>query len=259
MGDIVGRPGRDACARLVTRLRAELSADFVLANAENAAGGFGLTPCIADDLLGLGIDVLTSGNHVYAKKEIEDYLTVSERLLRPANYPAGAPGRGTALLPDAEGRLVGVVNLQGVVFMDALDCPFTRGREEIERLRRATQCVVVDFHAEATAEKMAFARHVDGLCSAVLGTHTHVQTADETLLAGGTAFISDLGMTGPTDSVIGMGVEAVLERFLLKVPRRLEVARGSAVLCGAVVEVDDVTGRAQSITRLRVPAESMPQ
>lgn len=254
IGDIVGQPGRRACAELVPRLREDLGLDLVIANGENSAGGFGITAEIGEQLFAVGIDVLTSGNHVLAKKGIEQYLDDCPRLLRPANWPPGTPGRGSLVLPSASGVPVGVLNLQGVVFMDPLDCPFRRGLEEVEDLRRSAAVIVIDFHAEATAEKIAFARHVAGRCAAVFGTHTHVQTADERVLAGGTALITDLGMTGPVESVIGMEIDVILKRFIYKMPARFEVAGGPALLCGAYVDVDPDSGRAVAIERVRVPA-----
>lgn len=253
IGDIVGQPGRRAFLNLVPRLRESLDLDFVIVNGENAAGGFGLTPDLADELLRGGADVITSGNHILAKKEIEPYLASTDRLLRPANWPPGTPGHGTTIRADRRGRLVGVLNLQGVVFMDPLDCPFRRGRALLEEMRQRTPVLIVDFHAEATAEKIAFTRYVDGLASAVVGTHTHVQTADEQVLAGGTAFLCDLGMTGPVHSVIGMDPCIIVEKFVSKLPRRFNVARGEALLCGALIDIDETTGRARSIERVQLP------
>ncbi|MBD3175418.1 MAG: TIGR00282 family metallophosphoesterase [Armatimonadia bacterium] len=254
IGDIVGKPGRQAFLELVPGLRERLDLDFVIVNGENAAGGFGLTPPIADQLLQGGADAITSGNHVLSKKELEPYLATSERLLRPANWPPGTPGRGATVLPARTGQPVGVVNLQGLVFMEALDCPFRRGKAILDELRERTPILLVDFHAEATAEKVAFAHFVDGIASAVVGTHTHVQTADERILPGGTAFICDMGMTGPYHSVIGMNPDIIVEKFVYKLPRRFEVAGDDAVLCGALVDVDEETGRASSIERIREPA-----
>jgi metallophosphoesterase (TIGR00282 family) len=251
VGDIVGKPGRQILARLLPRLRAEHRPDLVLANAENAAGGFGVTPAIGDELLALGIDLLTSGNHVWDKKEVEGYIAKEERLLRPANYPPEVPGAGVHVL-ERRGRLVGVLNLQGRVFMPTIDCPFRVGEREIEQLRVATPVVLVDFHAEATSEKQAFAWWVDGKVSAVLGTHTHVQTADERVLPGGTAYISDVGMTGSLDAVIGMEREQAIERFLMQLPRKFTAASANLCLCAVVVEVDEASGRATAIRRLQV-------
>jgi 2',3'-cyclic-nucleotide 2'-phosphodiesterase len=255
IGDIVGKPGRVACASLIPRLVAEHAIDFVIANGENAAGGFGLTPAIADEILGYGVDVITTGNHVYAKKEFETYLDSTDRVLRPANWPPGALGHGSVVARDRSGRLVGVLNLQGLVFLPALDCPFRRGVEEIKRLTASTKVIIVDFHAEATAEKIALGYFLDGQCSAVFGTHTHVQTADETILPKGTGFISDIGMTGPRDSVIGMEREAIIDKFIRKMPQKFTVADRPADLCGAVLTIDPSTGRTTSIARLRVSVD----
>ena len=251
IGDVVGRPGRQLVARLLPRLRAEHRPDVILANAENAAGGFGVTPAIGDELLALGIDLLTSGNHVWDKKEIEGYIAKEARLLRPANYPPEVPGTGVHVL-DRRGRRAGILQLQGRIFLPPIDCPFRVGEREIEQLRAATPVILVDFHAEATSEKQAFAWWVDGKVSAVLGTHTHVQTADERVLPGGTAYISDVGMTGSQDAVIGMERGQAIERFLMQLPRKFTAASANLCLCAVVVDVDDGTGRATAIRRLQV-------
>jgi metallophosphoesterase (TIGR00282 family) len=254
IGDIVGQPGRRAFLNLVPGLRERYDLDFVIVNGENAAGGFGLTPDIAEQFLQGGADVITSGNHILSKKSLEPYLAGSDRLLRPANWPPGTLGRGHTVVSDRCGVPVGVLNLQGLVFMEALDCPFRRGRALLEEMRQKTPVLIVDFHAEATAEKIAFTHYVDGLASAVVGTHTHVQTADEQVFPKGTAFICDLGMTGPIHSVIGMDPSIIVEKFIYKLPRRFEVAREDAVLCGAILDIDETTGRARSIERLQAPA-----
>jgi hypothetical protein len=251
IGDVVGKPGRQVLARVLPRLRAEYCPDVVVANAENAAGGFGITPPIGEELFELGIDLLTSGNHVWDKKEVEGYLAKEARLLRPANYPPEVPGSGAQVV-ERGGRRVGVLNLQGRTFMPPIDCPFRVGEREIDQLRVATPMILVDFHAEATSEKQAFAWWVDGRVSVVVGTHTHVQTADDRILPGGTAFISDVGMTGSQDAVIGMEREAVIERFLMQLPRKFVTAASNLWLCGVVVDVDEVTGRATAIRRLQV-------
>lgn len=252
VGDIVGRPGREACEYHIRRLRQAEGLAFVIANGENAAGGFGGTPQILDGLLDVGIDVITMGNHVWAKKEIETYLPGTDRVLRPANFPDGVPGCGACVQTSATGQPVGVINVQGTVFMDSLASPFETAYRLAAELRAQTPVVIIDFHAEATAEKQAMGRYLDGLCTAVIGTHTHVQTADERLLPGGTAYITDVGMAGPEDSVIGMDQGAVLERFLLKMPRKFHVARGSGVFHAVVLEADELSGRALSIRRLRL-------
>jgi len=251
VGDIVGRPGRTAAKQLVPLLRADYEADLVIANAENAAAGFGITEKIVRELLDAQIDCLTTGNHCFAKKEAYEVYDRESRLLRPANYPPGVPGEGSGLYTAANGFQVGVVNLCGRVFMEALDCPFRVGDSELERLARETPLVVVDFHAEATSEKRAFAVHVDGRATAVVGTHTHVQTADEQVLPGGTAYITDLGMTGPSQSIIGMDPETVLGRFLRAMPARFEVASSPWQLQGAIIEVNEQTGRAAGIQRIQ--------
>jgi len=256
VGDVVGRPGRRAVTEIVPRLRDELHLDFVIANGENAAAGFGLTRRTLAELLDSGVDCLTSGNHIWAKREIYELLNSEARLLRPANYPAGAPGGGAAVYPLPGGGSVGVLNLCGRVFMNALDHPFARAEQELAALRRTTPLLVVDFHAEATSEKIAFGRCFDGRVSAVLGTHTHVQTADECILPRGTAYITDCGMTGPVDSVIGTEVQTVIDFYREQLPHRFQVAGGDALLCGVVLELDDHTGRATSIERIREVSRS---
>jgi hypothetical protein len=250
IGDIVGQPGRTMVARHLQRLVATHGVDAVIANGENAAAGFGITPAIGRELFGLGIALLTSGNHIWDKKEAEAYVGVEGRLLRPANYPDDVPGRGSSILRVGE-RMVGVVNLQGRAFLPPIDCPFRAADRELAELRRVTDTVLVDFHAEATAEKQAFGWYVDGRVSAVLGTHTHVQTADERLLPGGTAYITDVGMTGPRDSVIGVRPEDAVPKFLTQMPRRFTVADGPIQLCAVLVDIGD-TGRATAISRLQL-------
>ncbi len=253
IGDIVGPPGRQMVARHLKPLVAEHAADVVLANAENAAGGFGITPSIGEELFALGVDVLTSGNHVWDKKEAEAYLAAEVRLLRPANYPEEAPGRGVHILRKGD-WLIGILNLQGRAFLPPIDCPFRTADREIAELRRVTDVIVVDFHAEATAEKQAFGWYVDGRVSAVVGTHTHIQTADERLLPQRTAYITDVGMTGPRDSVIGIRREEAIQRFLTQMPRRFTVAGGPAQLSAALLDVGD-DGRARSIQRIQLLGE----
>jgi metallophosphoesterase (TIGR00282 family) len=252
IGDIVGRPGRKVVRQLLPRLRKHHRLDLVVANAENAAGGFGITPPVGEELLTSGIDLLTMGNHAWGKKESYDYVDAEPRILRPANYPAGVPGRGSTVIRTASGGLAGVINLGGRVFFSTdLECPFRTGRREAERLRERTPVILVDFHAEATSEKVALSYHLDGQVSVVAGTHTHVQTADERILPGGTACISDLGMTGPVDGVIGIRKQLALERFLTQLPIRFEVEQGPCALCGLVVEVDDRDGRAREVYRIQ--------
>lgn len=254
IGDIVGQPGRQAVAARLADLRRRYGITLTIANAENAAGGFGITPSIGEELFGLGIDLLTSGNHIWDKKEVEPYIATERRLLRPANYPEEAPGSGVALW-EKGGCRVGVVNLQGRVFMSSIDCPFKVGEQQITLLRQATELIIVDFHAEATSEKQAFARYMDGRVSAVIGTHTHVQTADEQILPAGTAYISDVGMTGAADSVIGMESSDVIRRFLTHMPTKMQVAKGTPTLCAVVLDLDEETGKARAITRLQLRDE----
>jgi len=250
IGDVIGKPGREIVASMLPRLIDEQTVDLVIANGENLAGGFGVTRAVAEEMFALGIDLMTSGNHVWDKKEVEEYIAKEERLLRPANYPEPAPGRGSLVL-DRGGCIVGVLNLQGRAFMPTLDCPFRAGDREIARLRRETALIFVDFHGEATAEKQAFAWYVDGRVSAVIGSHTHVQTADERILPGGTAFLTDVGMTGGFDSVIGMNVEAPIARFLSGLPKQFRPATGAPRLCGVVVEIDERDGRSIAIRRIQ--------
>ncbi|MBW8005457.1 MAG: TIGR00282 family metallophosphoesterase [candidate division NC10 bacterium] len=254
IGDIVGQPGRQAVTALLSSLQREHGIALTIANAENAAGGFGITPSVAEELFRAGIDLLTSGNHIWDKKEAELYIAAERRLLRPANYPEPIPGSGVALWEQG-GRRVGVLNLQGRVFMPTIDCPFQVGEEKIALLKQTTDLIIIDFHAEATSEKQAFARFVDGRVSAVLGTHTHVQTADEQILPAGTAFISDVGMTGPSDSVIGMESPEVIQRFLTQMPSKFRVAKGAPLLSAVVLDLDEESGKAKSIRRLQIREE----
>ncbi len=250
IGDIVGQPGRQMVARHLKGLMADHAADMVLANAENAAGGFGITPSVGEELFGLGIDLLTSGNHVWDKKEAEGYLAKEGRVLRPANYPEEAPGVGVHVLRKSD-RMLGVLNLQGRAFLPAIDCPFKTADRELVQLREVTDTILVDFHAEATAEKQAFGWYLDGRVSAVIGTHTHVQTADERILPGRTAYITDVGMTGPRNSVIGIKPQDAIQKFITQMPKRFTLAHGPAQLCAVVVDIAD-DGRARSIARLQI-------
>lgn len=249
VSDIVGSPGRGAL-RMLPRLRRQWGIDFCVANGENAAAGFGLTPDVARELLDAGVDVITTGNHVWDKKEIIPFIPKESRLLRPLNYPPGAPGFGSIVVTARGGTKVAVLNVSGRVFMNNFDCPFRATLAELEALGDAAAVRIVDFHAEATSEKIAYGRFLDGKVSAVLGTHTHVQTADEEVLPGGTAYISDVGMTGPADSVIGVEAEIVIRKFLTGMPERFETARGRPRLQGAVVEVDPASGLASGIVRV---------
>ena len=259
IGDIVGRPGRDLVQKGLRALIDSYDVDMTIANAENAAAGFGLTRDIGETLLGWGIDVMTSGNHIWDKKEVLEYIPVEPRLLRPANYPAGVPGRGSCVAQTRDGRSVGVINLMGRVFMAPLDDPFAVAVREIDAVRHRARIIVVDMHAEATSEKIAMGWHLDGRVTAVIGTHTHVQTADERVLPGGTAYLTDAGMTGPHDSIIGMEKEPSLARFLNGMPAKFEPASGNRRLNGVVIEADDKTGRATKITRISYSAEELDE
>ena len=252
IGDIVGEPGRKIVKQVLPELIRSHVPDVVIANGENAAGGFGITSVIADELFSLGIHVLTSGNHVWDKKEIEPYLVKQDRLIRPANYPDGTMGFGSVVVSTDGSTKVAVLNLEGRVFMSNLEDPFRVADREIERLRKEARVVIIDFHAEATSEKSALAWYLDGKVSAVLGTHTHVQTADERVLPGGTAFMTDVGMTGPTDSVIGVRKEDAISRFLTQRPHKFEIPKGPVHLDAAVIEIDQRSGKAKSIERLKV-------
>lgn len=250
IGDIVGRTGRQCLARRLNRLVDIHNVDFVVANGENAAAGFGLTAEITRDLLSLGVDVLTSGNHIWDKKEIYEVLEDESRLLRPANYPSGLPGHGAGIFSTSAGIKLGVINLEGRVFMNNLDCPFRTADRLVEDLRKHTPVILVDFHAEATSEKVALGAYLDGRVSAVVGTHTHVQTADERILPGGTAYLTDAGMTGSRDAVIGIRKELAIERFLTQLPVRFEVAKKDPVMCGALFSIDETTGKATAVQRI---------
>jgi 2',3'-cyclic-nucleotide 2'-phosphodiesterase len=250
IGDIVGRPGRDLVRHGLSALVDHHAADLVIANAENAAAGFGVTREIGDQLLAWGVDVMTSGNHIWDKKEALDYIGTEPRLLRPANYPAGVPGNGRYVARTKEGVSVGVLNLMGRVFMLNIDDPFAVALREIEALRQRARIVFVDFHAEATSEKVAMGWHLDGKVTAVVGTHTHVQTADDRVLPNGTAYLTDVGMTGPHDSIIGVEIQPALNRFLTALPAKFETATANPRLNAVIVDADEQTGRAIDIERL---------
>lgn len=251
IGDIIGKPGRRAVRELLPWIIEERRIDFVIANCENAAAGFGVTGEVVEELYGCHIDVLTSGNHIWDKKEIVDFVEGYETLLRPANYPPGAPGRGSVVVATPGGVRIGVINLAGRVFMNPLDCPFRTADREIEKIKNRAQAIVVDMHAEATSEKIAMGWYLSGRVAAVLGTHTHVQTADDRILPGETAYITDVGMTGPFDSVIGIKKEVILQRFLLQIPNKFDVAKGDVRLQGVTVEIDP-DGRAVGIERINM-------
>ena len=263
IGDIVGQPGRRAVAELLPKLRQQHALDFVIANGENSAGGSGITPKTAGEIFSAGVDVITSGDHLWDQKEVMELLQNKKRFLRPLNYPPGTPGQGSGVFgcsvrPVAElssHRLdatlqIAVLNVQGRTFMPPLENPFLLALDEVKRLRQQTKIIFVDFHAEATSEKIAFARFLDGQVSAVVGTHTHVQTADEQIFPGGTAYLSDAGFTGPHESVLGREIEPVIKRFLTNMPQRFEVAKERVLLHGAVIEIDDTSGRALNIQRV---------
>ena len=251
IGDIVGKPGRTIVENRIMPLREKESIDVVIANGENAAGGSGLTPQITRELFDGGIDILTSGDHIWKKKEIYDFLDTTDKLVRPLNYPEGAPGKGATLIEIKGLGKIGVINLVGRVFMEAVDCPFARVRREIEKLRAQAKVVIVDMHAEATSEKVAMGWYLDGEVSAVIGTHTHIQTADEKILPGGTAYITDCGMTGPYDSVIGRKKEQILTRFITQLPTRFEMATEGVEMHGVIIEIDEATGKALDINRIQ--------
>jgi hypothetical protein len=245
IGDIIGKPGRQAIQKLLPELKEQHSPDLVIANGENVAGGIGLTSITARELLEAGVNVITSGNHIWAHKEIIPYLDSEMPILRPLNYPPGVPGRGYII----RGRAM-VVNLMGRTFMGDLDCPFRAMDKLLAELKDKPPVIIVDFHAEATSEKMALGRYLDGRVSAVLGTHTHVGTIDAQILSGGTAYVTDIGMTGPMDSVIGDDAEAVIQRFLTAIPHRLSVGKGKIIFNAMLVEIDDNTGKALNIERI---------
>jgi metallophosphoesterase (TIGR00282 family) len=252
VGDIVGKPGRRAIRELLPEIISERQIDFVIANCENAAAGFGVTRDIVEELYSSQINVLTSGNHIWDKKEIREFAEDYETLLRPANYPNGSPGWGSVVMPNSSGIHIGVINLMGRVFMKPLECPFRTAEREIEKIKNRAKIIIIDFHAEATSEKEAIGWFLDGRVSAVLGTHTHVQTADETILPGGTAYITDVGMTGPFNSIIGIRKDDILERFLTQVPNRFDVAKDDVRLQGVIVDIDGKSGRARGIERLTI-------
>lgn len=249
LGDIVGKKGRLAARHFVEQIKSAEAVSFVIANGENAAGGVGITPETSDELLGF-IDVLTSGNHIWKKKEIINYMFSTDRLLRPANYPEDNPGSGCFIGTEPSGHQVAVINLEGRIFMNHPACPFRTAQDLIEKISLRTKIIVVDFHAEASSEKAAMGWFLAGKVTAVVGTHTHVQTADERLLPGQTAYITDVGMVGPRDSVIGMRVEGVIQRFVTGIPQRFEVAKGPVIFNAAIIDVGDTSGRAVSIKRV---------
>jgi len=252
IGDIVGKPGRRAVKALLPNLINKLKLDIVIANCENAAGGFGITEKTAAELFSAGIHLMTSGNHIWDKKEALQLFPKEDRILRPLNYPPGVPGRGSIVINASNSVNVGIINLSGRVFMGLMDCPFRTVEREIEQIKEKTEIIIVDFHAEATSEKLAMAYFLDGRVTALLGTHTHVQTADEQIMPGGTAYITDVGMTGPQISVIGVDRQIVIEKFITQLPRKFETAKGGWMLSAVLIEVDEKTGKAISIKRLSI-------
>jgi hypothetical protein len=251
IGDIVGKPGRDAIVALLPGLVTELRLDFVIANAENASGGSGITQKSAEEMFAAGVHVLTSGDHIWKKKEILDYIATERRVLRPLNYPAGAPGSGMGVFTATNGASVAVINVNGRVFMDPIEHPFHCADAALAQVSANAKVIIVDIHAEATSEKVALGWYLDGRVSAVIGTHTHIQTADEKILPKGTGYLTDAGMTGPYDSVIGRNVDDVLQRFLTGLPARFEVAQDNIQLHGVVVTVDERNGKARVMERIQ--------
>jgi len=252
IADIIGRPGRQVVENTLPQIVGEENIQFVIANCENAAGGFGLTPKISQEIFSAGVDVITMGNHIWARREILEIIEEAN-ILRPANFPPGVPGKGWTIIQAYNGVKVGVINLMGRVHMSTLECPFRIAGGIVEEMSKQAKIIVVDMHAEITSEKVAMGWYLDGKVSAVIGTHTHVPTADERVLPQGTAYITDIGMTGPLDSIIGMKKEIILKKYLTQMPLRFEVATGDLVFAGAVVEIDEKTGKAIGIRRIVRP------
>jgi hypothetical protein len=253
IGDVVGSPGRKAVAQLVPKLREEHRIHFVIANGENSAGGAGITPATASELFSAGVDAITTGDHLWDQKEVMGLLENEPRFLRPRNYPHGTPGHGSAVFERDGLPPLAVMNLQGRVFMAELENPFSFATDEVLRLRQRTNIIFIDMHAEATSEKIALARMLDGQVSAVVGTHTHVQTADEQIFPGGTAFLCDAGFTGAHESVLGREIEPIIKRFTTNMPQRFGVAKDRVLLQGALIEINDASGRAERIQRVSEP------
>lgn len=249
IGDIVGNPGRKAAKELVNSIRKELSIDFCIANCENAAGGSGITYVVAQELYRCGIDAITLGNHTWSKKEITNFIDSDSKIVRPANYPRELPGKGSTIISSDKGK-IGIVNLLGRVYMDNIDCPFRAAEKEIEYLKSFVKVILVDIHAEATSEKCALAWYLDGRVSCVFGTHTHVQTADERILPFGTGYITDVGMTGPYEGIIGVDREIVINKFLTHMPLKFEVAKGEVQFNAIYAEVDEKCGKTTNIQRI---------
>lgn len=257
IGDIVGRPGRSALKKQLKSLRKQHGIDFIIANGENMAAGSGITLKTFREVIAAGVDVITGGNHTWKQREIMDFIDAEPQLLRPGNISSSAhiPGRGSGIYTVKSGARIGVMNACGRVFLGTFDDPFAWAKREAEEILRTTPIIIADFHAEATSEKVAFGLYLDGLVTAVLGTHTHVQTADERVLPGGTAVITDVGMTGPHDSVLGVEKDIIIQKFLDQMPQRHEVARGDVRISAVVIDADESTGRANSILRISEPVE----
>lgn len=251
IGDIMGSPGRKAISALLHKVVDKYRVDLVVANCENASGGIGITPEVAEQLFQMGIDVMTSGNHIWKHKEIKPYLEANDRLLRPANYPAGTPGRGLTIIETAAGESAAVLNLEGRIFMNPLDCPFRTADRELAALPPEVKVILVDMHAEATSEKLAMGWYLDGRVSAVIGTHTHVQTADERILPGGLGYLTDAGMTGPGDGIIGMDREVIIDRFLSQLPQKFKVAGQNIQLQGVVLDIES-NGKCRDLIRIQM-------
>jgi metallophosphoesterase (TIGR00282 family) len=252
IGDIVGKVGRVTTKALLPTIVNRYKIDFIIANGENVAGGFGITDKTAADLFNIGIHVITTGNHVWDKKEFVSQISKIDNVLRPLNYPPGVPGYGSVVHTCSNGAKVAVINISGRVFMSHIDCPFRTAKDEVEKLKTETKIIIIDFHAEATSEKIAFGYFMDGTVSAVIGSHTHVQTADEKILPGGTAYITDVGMTGPSHSVIGVEIDQVIQRFLTNIPTRFEAAKGEGIFSAVVFDIDEKSGKSTAIQRLLI-------
>lgn len=252
IGDIIGSPGREAVKEMLPEIREKNKIDFTIVNAENAAGGFGITPKVLNELFFCGVDVATSGNHIWDKKEVMEVIDKEERLLRPANYPEGVAGKGFGIYIAKDGIKIGVLNLEGRVYLANIDCPFKTSKLLIRKMKETADIIIVDFHAEITSEKIALGWYLDGEVSAVIGTHTHIQTADERILPGGTAYITDAGMTGGYDSVIGIKKEIALQRFLFHIPVKFELSSENIKLSGVIMEIDEKTGKALDIKRVNL-------
>lgn len=252
IGDIIGKPGRQVVKSLLPNLVTMYKIDMVVANGENSAGGFGITEKTASEIFSYGVHIITTGNHVWDKKDAVPYIAKESRILRPLNYPVGVVGAGSITITLPTKETVAVLNVSGRVFMNTLECPFRTAKAEVERLRKQTNIILIDFHAEATSEKNAFGYYMDGLVSAVIGTHTHVQTADEKVLPKGTAYITDAGMTGPYLSIIGIEKDQIIDKFLTHTPRKYDVAGGKTLLSGVIIEIDEKSGKAAAIQRIQL-------